>query len=114
MKTRTLVHRKVTAPSQSLLTRRQFMGGLAIASAAFQVVPGSVLGLNGATSPNEKLNLGGVGVGGQGGGDLANMESENIIALCDVDWASATEALIARSTFGKSVTRSKSYLPNRA
>jgi predicted dehydrogenase len=72
-----------------LFTRRQFVGGLALAGAAFQVVPGSVLGLDGATSPNGKLNLAGVGVGGQGGADLSNMESENFVALCDVDWAHA-------------------------
>jgi len=89
MKSRTHLHREVASTPQNLFTRRQFVGGLAIASAAFQVVPGSVLGLNGATSPNEKLNLGGVGVGGQGAGDLASLESENIIALCDVDWGHA-------------------------
>ncbi len=71
--------------SQSKLNRRQFMGGAAISSAAFMVLPGAVLGLRGATSPNEKLNLAGIGIGGQGGADLASMESENIVALCDVD-----------------------------
>jgi len=72
-----------------LFTRREFVNGLALASAAFQVVPGSVLGLNGATPPSERLNLAGIGVGGQGGADLAQMSSENIVALCDVDWAHA-------------------------
>jgi predicted dehydrogenase len=48
-----------------------------------------VLGLDGATSPNEKLNLAGVGVGGQGASDLRQMESESIVAVCDVDWAYA-------------------------
>ena len=45
------------------------------------VVPGGVLGLRGATSANEKLNLAGIGIGGQGGHDLGQMESENIVAL---------------------------------
>jgi predicted dehydrogenase len=67
------------------LTRRQFLRGTAISAAAFMVVPGGVLGLRGATSPNEKLNLAGIGIGGQGGDDLGHMESENIVALCDVD-----------------------------
>lgn len=75
--------------SKDKLTRRQFMGGAAVSTAAFMVVPSYVLGLNGATSPNEKLNLAGVGVGGQGASDLRQMESENIVALCDVDWAHA-------------------------
>ena len=70
-------------------TRRDFLRRTLVATAAVQIVPGHVLGLNGATSPNEKLNIAGIGIGGQGGSDLANMESENIIALCDVDAAHA-------------------------
>jgi predicted dehydrogenase len=68
-----------------VVTRRQFIGGAALSTAAFMVVPGSVLGLRGATSPNEKLNIAGIGIGGQGASDLSNMTSENIVALCDVD-----------------------------
>ena len=75
---------KVKVP-ESKLTRRQFMGGAAISTAAFMVVPGSVLGLRGAPSANEKLNLAGIGIGGQGASDLDQMKSENIVALCDVD-----------------------------
>jgi len=40
-------------------------------------------------SPNEKLNIAGIGVGGQGGNDIDNLKSENIVALCDVDDAYA-------------------------
>jgi predicted dehydrogenase len=72
-----------------IFTRRQFMGGLAASSAAFMVVPSRVLGLGGSTSPNEKLNIAGIGIGGQGGSDINQMKSENIVALCDVDWAHA-------------------------
>jgi predicted dehydrogenase len=36
-------------------------------------------------SPNEKLSIAGIGAGGQGGWDIGNCASENIIALCDVD-----------------------------
>lgn len=68
------------------LSRRKFVGGLSLAAASFSIVPGHVLGLRGATSPNEKLNIAGVGIGGQGSSDLNNMKSENIVALCDVDW----------------------------
>lgn len=71
------------------LSRRQFLTRTALAAAAFQVVPGSVLGLNGATAPSERLNIAGIGIGGQGGADLGQMESENIVALCDVDWSHA-------------------------
>ncbi|HWI55774.1 MAG TPA: Gfo/Idh/MocA family oxidoreductase, partial [Bacillota bacterium] len=71
--------------SETQLTRRQFLRGATLSTAAFMVVPASVLGLRGATSPNSKLNLAGIGIGGQGASDLSHMESENIVALCDVD-----------------------------
>jgi len=71
--------------NHTALTRRQFLRGAAFSAAAFMVVPGSVLGLRGAASPNGKLNLAGIGIGGQGAHDLSQMESENIVALCDVD-----------------------------
>lgn len=77
---------KKESPKQALpLNRRQFLATTAVSATAFMVVPGSVLGLRGATPPSGKLNIAGVGVGGQGASDLANMESENIVALCDVD-----------------------------
>ena len=74
-----------TISNETTLTRRSFLSGAALSTATFMIVPGSVLGLRGATSPNEKLNVAGIGIGGQGGDDLAHMESENIVALCDVD-----------------------------
>lgn len=77
--------KKDSKPSDSRVSRRQFLAATAVSASTFMVVPGSVLGLRGATSPNEKLNLAGIGIGGQGASDLNNMESENIVALCDVD-----------------------------
>jgi predicted dehydrogenase len=38
------------------------------------------------------LNLAGIGVGGQGASDLQSVSSQNIVALCDVDWARADES----------------------
>jgi len=52
-------------------------------------VPRHVLGGSGQTPPSEKLNIAGIGVGGQGGGDLNAVSSQNIVALCDVDWGHA-------------------------
>jgi predicted dehydrogenase len=72
-------------PSVPALTRRQFLRGTTLSTAAFMTLPASVLGLRGAPSANSKLNLVGIGVGGQGAHDLGQMESENIVALCDVD-----------------------------
>jgi predicted dehydrogenase len=50
-----------------------------------QVVPGKV-------SPNEKINVAGIGVGGKGYGDIMECRRENVVALCDVDWERAGEA----------------------
>ena len=44
------------------------------------------------TPPSEKLNIAGIGVGGQGGGVIKEMAGENIVALCDVDWDKAAGA----------------------
>ncbi len=76
---------KPTLASTPALTRRRFLRGATLSAAAFTVVPGTVLGLRGAASANQKLNLAGIGIGGQGAHDLSQMESENIVALCDVD-----------------------------
>ncbi|HOD49393.1 MAG TPA: Gfo/Idh/MocA family oxidoreductase, partial [Candidatus Hydrogenedentes bacterium] len=43
-----------------------------------QVVPGRV-------SPNERLNIAAIGVGGMGQANIRACSSENIVALCDVD-----------------------------
>lgn len=66
-------------------SRRHFLRNAAAVYATVLIVPGRVLGLGGAKSPTEKLNVAGVGIGGQGRSDLANFENENIVALCDVD-----------------------------
>ncbi|MBE0540245.1 MAG: Gfo/Idh/MocA family oxidoreductase [Verrucomicrobia bacterium] len=76
----------VVGRNPSGLSRRKFLTSTAVASSAFMFLPSHVLGRGGAKSPNEKLNIAGIGVGGQGAGDLRNMESENLVALCDVDW----------------------------
>jgi hypothetical protein len=46
----------------------------------------------GARSPNEKLNMGFIGVGGKGHSDLGCCSTENVVALCDVDDKQAAAA----------------------
>lgn len=70
---------------KNFMDRRKFLAGTAATSAAFSIVPRFVLGGAGHTAPSEKLNIAGIGIGGKGKGDLRNIESENIVALCDVD-----------------------------
>ena len=66
------------------MKRRTFLQAAATVAMGFQIVPRRVLG-QGLTPPSEKLNIAGVGAGGQGGGVLNDMRDENIVALCDVD-----------------------------
>ena len=53
--------------------------------ATLTIVPRHVLGGAGYVAPSEKMNIAGIGVGGMGAANLKNLESENIVALCDVD-----------------------------
>ena len=63
------------------LSRRSFITRTSIASSAFLFVPSHVLGLGGAESANEKLNIAAIGCAGQGGSDINNLKSQNIVAL---------------------------------
>lgn len=84
-------YRKPDKKRNKKISRRDFMGAAA-AVTAFTVVPRSVLGGRGNIAPSEKLNIAGIGVGGRGGSDLKEVESQNIVALCDVDWRAARGA----------------------
>ncbi len=68
------------------MSRRKFLGNTALAAAGFTILPSTVISGLGHKTPSDKLNIAGVGVGGRGFGVLKGMESENIVALCDVDW----------------------------
>jgi len=70
------------------VSRRRVIGGMAT-WAAISVVPRHVLGGRRHVPPSEKLNIAGIGIGGRGQGDLHEVGSENIVALCDVDDAYA-------------------------
>ncbi|MDD3108083.1 MAG: Gfo/Idh/MocA family oxidoreductase [Alistipes sp.] len=69
------------------ISRRDFLRTSAVGLAGLTIVPSAVLGkAEGHTAPSDKLNLAAVGIGGMGAANLKNMETENIVALCDVDW----------------------------
>ena len=81
------------------LSRRKFLttaaaaavSGAATTARGFTIVPRHVLG-RGFTAPSDRLNIAGVGVGGIGRADLVALASQNIVALCDVDWDYAGKA----------------------
>ena len=72
--------------------RRDFLKTTAAAAAGFTIVPRHVLGA-GMTAPSDRLNIAGVGVGGMGRVNLTALSTENIVALCDVDWDYAGRTL---------------------
>ncbi len=88
----------MTDDSNRTLSRRQFAARTAMAALSAAIVPGRVLG---AQAPSNKLNIAAIGIGGMGAANLKACESENIIALCDVDqvYSAKTRALYPKATF---------------
>jgi predicted dehydrogenase len=84
------------------VTRREFIETAAATGAALTIVPRHVLG-NGFTPPSDLLNIACVGIGGMGRNNMRAVASQNIVALCDVDWDYA----------GKSVDRFTQELEQR-
>jgi len=74
---------KKTTPG---LDRRTFLRNTGLAAAGFTILPSYVISGLGHRVPSDKLNIAGVGIGGRGGGVIKAVRSENIVALCDVDW----------------------------
>ncbi len=68
------------------LARRDFLKTGAAATAAFTILPGGAYGKQRRISANDRVNIAAVGVGGMGRANLQALSSQNIVALCDVDW----------------------------
>ena len=72
------------------LHRRRFLKTAIQAGTVFmmpQVIPGAVLGKDGAVAPSERIVLGGIGIGGRGTYDLGCFLPEpdvQFVAVCDV------------------------------
>jgi len=62
--------------------RREFLKGAAVAATGFYVAGTAAAQ---STSPNEKLNIGIIGVSGRGRANTKSVSRENIVALCDID-----------------------------
>ena len=72
----------------SNISRRKFLKTGAAALAGITIAPSTILGMShGHISPTDKLNLAAVGIGGMGHANINHVKgTENIVALCDVDW----------------------------
>lgn len=70
------------------ISRREFLGSAALATAAATVVPRHVIGGQGYTPPSDKINLAIIGVGGQGTihlNQFLKMDDIQIVSVCDVN-----------------------------
>ena len=81
--------------SDSSPSRRSFLKTLGTAgagvAAAPVILPRRVLGGPGYQAPSDTVNVAGVGVGGVGSNNLENLNSQNIVALADVDHGYASD-----------------------
>ncbi|OGD39289.1 MAG: hypothetical protein A2V45_05500 [Candidatus Aminicenantes bacterium RBG_19FT_COMBO_58_17] len=112
---------------KTILTRRQFLRrGASLLGAAMvgpSIIPASALGKGGAVAPSERITMGFIGVGTQGGGHLlggawtyltggyAARKDVQVLAVCDV-WRDRRESAQQRvnrhyaETYGKGNYRS--------
>src|SRR5438876_6141081 len=69
------------------LNRRQFLHRAGAGSALLSLAPSTFLCGAQRLSPNAKINIAGIGIGGRGGVDVDEVAAEghNFVALCDVD-----------------------------
>ncbi|MDA3823796.1 MAG: Gfo/Idh/MocA family oxidoreductase, partial [Bacteroidales bacterium] len=63
----------------------------AAAAAGITILPSGIVSAKGRTAPSDKLNIAGIGLGGMGHTNINNMNSQNIVGLCDVDWSYSAE-----------------------
>ena len=61
-------------------SRRSFIKSSSLASTGLIFIPGFL-----KNSPNNRLNVAVIGVGGRGKANWSKIPKENIVALCDVD-----------------------------
>ena len=79
-------------PDLTGMSRRRFITTSAAAAAGLTILPSGVISAKGRVAPSDKLNIAGIGVGGMGHSNINNLKSQNIVALCDVDWSYAAGA----------------------
>lgn len=80
------------AKKSKQMGRREFIGTSALAIGGLTIVPARAVAGLGHVAPSDKLNIAGIGIGGMGRSDLEDVaKTENIVALCDVDWNNSVE-----------------------
>ena len=79
-------------------SRRDFVGASATLALGAMIVPRRVLGGPGYQPPSRTLNIAVVGAGGMGMSNMSMLLSENIVAVCDVDFGYVERSLAQRLT----------------
>jgi predicted dehydrogenase len=79
---------------------------LGAAAGGFALLPSKTLGFQGAVPPSDKMNLAFVGCGMAGRNQINSLNSQNIVALCDVDWRESTGG---RGFVGTAAALAKQY-----
>ena len=88
------------------MKRRSFIKKSVVASSAFSIVPSHVMGFSGVT-PNDKIQLGFIGVGRQGRGlmtNFVNYDNAAVVAVSDID---IKKMAYFTETFQKQLVRKK-------
>ena len=88
----------------SKMSRRSFLQKSGAAALGMTIIPGVAMGksFSGVAAPSDKLNIAAVGIGGMGNSNLrAVARTENIVALCDIDWKYAKPVFDNYSTAKK-------------
>ena len=76
-------------------TRRQFIASAAAAGVMAKLGVAAPSARQGRLVKGRKINIACVGCGGKGADDVRQFSGENIVALCDVDLARASQAVLA-------------------
>jgi len=85
-------NKKKNELTDSSISRRNFIAKSGAIAAGVTILPSTVIAGLGHKAPSDKLNIAGIGVGGMGRRNLRAMNTENIVALSDVDWKYAARS----------------------
>ena len=91
------------------LNRREFVGRTSALAAGAMIVPRHVLGGPGYQAPSDMLNLAIVGVGGQGTENAQEFGTEQISAICDVDFGVVYRRVQERLVDGRGNPRERGH-----
>ncbi|HSR14896.1 MAG TPA: Gfo/Idh/MocA family oxidoreductase [Gemmatimonadales bacterium] len=87
------------------ISRRTFLNDVGAIGAGALVLPRRVLGGPGYQAPSDALNVAIVGAGGVGMGNAEQVVTQNIVAVCDVDFGYVQRSLAGRHRRGDGTPR---------